>query len=148
MLSCNTRCSCAGTTTRCYWGDDPQQSLVDKYAWRGGYPDGSTRPVGQKLPNPWGLYDMCGNVVEFCQDRYAPYKPGHQVNPLNQDGTHVVGRGGDWFHAHGVDSEKRRKYFLDGGLSFLGFRIVREVELYGGCLLKKRFDQLANNFVL
>lgn len=118
----------AGTTTRCYWGDDPKQTIVDKYSWRSGYPDGSTHPVGQKLPNAWGLYDMCGNVVEFCRDRYAPYKPDDQVDPLNQEGTHVVGRGGDWFHAHGVDSESRRKYFSDGGLSFLGFRIVREVD--------------------
>ncbi|MHC4070631.1 MAG: formylglycine-generating enzyme family protein [Planctomycetota bacterium] len=61
----------AVTTTRCYWGDDPKQTIVEKYAWRSGYPDGSTHPVGQKLPNPWGLYDMCGNVVEFCQDNVS-----------------------------------------------------------------------------
>lgn len=116
----------AGTTTRCYWGDDPKQTLVDKYAWRGGYPDGTTHPVGQKLPNPWGLYDICGNVVEFCQDGYVTYEPGHQVDPLIPAGKNVVARGGDWFHAHGVDSETRRKYFPDGGLSFLGFRVVKK----------------------
>ncbi len=83
--------------------------------------------MGQKLPNAWGLYDMCGNVVEFCQDRYAPYKPGHQTDPLNKEGKLVVARGGDWFHAGGVDSDTRRTYHDDGGLSFLGFRAVREI---------------------
>ena len=120
----------AGTTTRCYWGDDPKQTLVDQYAWRSGGPNGSTHPVGQKLPNPWGLYDMCGNVVEFCQDTHGPYQADHQFDPLPQDqqATHVSARGGDWYHANGVDSETRRKYFTDGGLSFLGFRVVRELE--------------------
>lgn len=120
----------AGTTTRCYWGDDPEETVVDKYAWRSGSDDldGSTHPVGQKPSNPWGLYDMCGNVVELCQDRYAPFTPGHQVDPLIQEGKQVVGRGGDWFHASGVDSETRRTYNPDGGLSFLGFRVVRNVD--------------------
>jgi formylglycine-generating enzyme required for sulfatase activity len=70
---------------------------------------------------------MCGNVVEFCQDRFTPYKEGHQIDPLNLVGKQVVARGGDWFHAHGVDSETRREYSEDDGLSFLGFRLVREI---------------------
>ena len=120
----------AGTTTRCHWGDDLNQTLVDEYAWRSGGPDGTTHPVGQKLPNPWGLYDMCGNVVEFCQDKYGPYRPDHQFDPLQQDQEeiYVAARGGDWYHGGGVDSETRRKYYADGGLSFLGFRVIREVD--------------------
>ena len=99
----------AGTTTRCHWGDDPNQTLV---------------------PNPWGLYDMCGNVVEFCQDKYGPYRADHQFDPLHQDQEeiHVTARGGDWYHWGGVDSETRRKYYTDGALSFLGFRVIREVD--------------------
>ena len=79
-----------------------------------GYPHGSTSPVGVKSPNPWGLYDMCGNVVELCQDSFAPYKEGHQTDPLVLVGKHVVARGGDWFHAHGVGSETRRKHNKEG----------------------------------
>jgi formylglycine-generating enzyme required for sulfatase activity len=117
----------AGTTTRTYWGDDPEDEAAAWNAWLGGYPHGSTGPVGVKAPNPWGLYDMSGNVVEFCQDRFASYEPGDQVDPLNLIGKLVVARGGDWFHAHGVDSETRRTYSEDGPLSFLGFRLVREI---------------------
>jgi len=119
----------AGTTTRCYWGDDPEEKLVDDYAWRGEASDGTSHPVGQKLPNPWGLYDMCGNVVEFCLDRYSPYKTENQIDPHIKTGTQVVARGGDWLHASGVDSETRRTYNDTGGLSFLGFRAVREVDM-------------------
>ena len=71
---------------------------------------------------------MCGNVVELTQDRFAPYKPEDQTDPINLEGKLVVARGGDWFHAHGVDSETRRKHNEDGGLSFLGFRVVRDAE--------------------
>jgi len=118
----------AGTTTRTYWGDDPEHKLAEWFAWLGGYPYGTTQPVGQLVPNAWGLYDMCGNVVEFTQDRFAPYTPEDQTDPVNLEGKLVVARGGDWFHAHGVDSETRRQYKDDGGLSFLGFRVVRDVE--------------------
>lgn len=117
----------AGTTTRTYWGDDPDDKGTVWHAWLGGYPHGSPGPVGVKFPNPWGLFDMSGNVVEFCQDKFAPYPPGEQSDPLNLVGDLVVARGGDWFHAHGVDSETRRKYGMDDGLSFLGFRLVREI---------------------
>ncbi len=71
----------AGTTTRTYWGDDPEDKGAIWNAWLGGYPHGSTGPVGVKSPNPWGLYDMSGNVVEFCRDRFAPYEPGHSDRP-------------------------------------------------------------------
>jgi formylglycine-generating enzyme required for sulfatase activity len=118
----------AGTTTRTYWGDDPDHKLAEWHAWLGGYPYGTTHPVGQLIPNAWGLYDMCGNVVEFTQDRFAPYKPEDQTDPLNLKEDLVVARGGDWFHAHGVDSETRRKYKDEGGLSFLGFRVARDIE--------------------
>ncbi len=118
----------AGTTTRTYWGDDPEHKEALWHAWRAGGAHGSTHPVGQLNPNPWGLYDMNGNVAEFAQDMFAPYKPGSQVDPLNTEGESVVFRGGDWFHGGDCDSEGRRKSGKDGGLSFLGFRVVREVD--------------------
>jgi formylglycine-generating enzyme required for sulfatase activity len=56
----------AGTTTAWYSGDD--EGALDEYAWFTNNLGGKLHPVGQKLPNAWGLYDMHGNVDEWCQD--------------------------------------------------------------------------------
>ena len=56
----------AGTTTKYYFGDDANQ--LEDYAWYSANSQDTTHPVGQKLPNTWGLYDMIGNVWEWCQD--------------------------------------------------------------------------------
>ena len=58
----------AETTTQFYFGDDKNQ--LGDYAWYGGNSEGKTHPVGQKLPNAWGLYDMIGNVWELGIDCY------------------------------------------------------------------------------
>ena len=50
----------AGTTTRFYYGDDPNYTSVTNYFWDADNSGGTTHPVGQKPPNPWGLYDMGG----------------------------------------------------------------------------------------
>ena len=66
----------AGTITRYSHGDDMEFAHLGKYAWYGGTGgncEGFTHPVGRKLPNPWGLYDMHGNVWEWTLSLYRDY---------------------------------------------------------------------------
>ncbi len=87
-----------GTTTRFYWGDDPNETQIGNYAWYDGNSNESTHPVGTKLPNAWGLYDMSGNVSEWCED---VYKVNYDDCPRDGSaytgfGFHQVLRGGSW----------------------------------------------------
>jgi formylglycine-generating enzyme required for sulfatase activity len=84
-----------GSTTRYCFGDDRRQ-LVE-YAWFEGNSGGKTHPVGQKKPNAWGLYDMYGNVWEWCQDWYDAYPSGMVTDPQGpSSGSGRVYRGGSW----------------------------------------------------
>jgi formylglycine-generating enzyme required for sulfatase activity len=57
----------------------------------------ATLPVASFPPNPWGLYDMHGNVWEWCHDRYRPYPDGPVVDPVGPEkGLDIVARGGSW----------------------------------------------------
>ena len=87
----------AGTSTRFSYGDDPDYTNLTNYAW---YYDNSGiiwHSVGQKLPNPWGLYDMHGNVWEWCQDWLGDYAGGIALDPQGPaTGSRRAVRGGGW----------------------------------------------------
>ncbi|MGB2926849.1 MAG: formylglycine-generating enzyme family protein, partial [Limnothrix sp.] len=139
----------AGTTTRYYFGDDTKQ--LGEYAWSA---DNSgdknidsleiwrtdsdsygerilgnncqTHPVGQKKPNQFELFDMHGNVLEWCEDCWEDnYKTPRTQKPfVSSDNTKVL-RGGAWFYAPGnCRSASRIRSSRDYRYSLIGFRVA------------------------
>jgi formylglycine-generating enzyme required for sulfatase activity len=139
----------AGTKTAYSWGDDPAQ--LEEYAWD---VNNAEKPmhVGKKKPNPWGLYDMHGNVTEWCLDHYVAgaYKlyPGDKptlgpvVLPDAKEYPYVA-RGGSWDDDPEKlrsatrrssnpewsvqDPQRPQSIWWHTDATFVGFRIVRPV---------------------
>ena len=72
----------AGTDTRYYTGDD--EADLDRCAWYAANADDVTHPVGQKQPNAWGLYDMLGNVWEYCLDFHENFRARAAADPVGK----------------------------------------------------------------
>jgi formylglycine-generating enzyme required for sulfatase activity len=142
----------AGTQTPYFFGSDPKQ-LAD-YAWYADNdPDELTQEVGKKKPNPWGLYDMYGNVSEWCLDQYK--KDAYAALPADKLTLEPVqmptaarfghvARGGSWADKADrcrsaarrgsdkswikLDPQRPQSIWWLTSADFVGFRIVREVE--------------------
>jgi len=113
----------AGTTTAYNTG----ASINDNTGWYSDNSGATTHPVGQKPANAWGLYDMHGNVWEWCWDWYDDYPSGAQTDPVGaSSGSYRVLRGGCWF----IPAQYARSAWRSGNLpndrgDNLGFRVLR-----------------------
>ena len=116
----------AGTTTRYSFGDS--ESRLGDYAWYLDNSDRKTHPVGLKLPNPWGLYDMHGNVQEWVQDKWHnDYKGAPTDGSAWEigDGAYRVQRGGGWSYNAGYCRSAIQVHYVPGHRNYhLGFRLL------------------------
>ena len=146
----------AGMTTAYSWGNDINSSLAN-YSWDGGWNNGSdlqrTRDVGQYVANPWGFFDMHGNLHEWVHDWYGDYVSGLRTNPEGPaTGTSRVLRGGSW--AQGLSDLRSSKRGTNPPWNLTrthGFRLAfqampadtanPELELFGGAGITREAGQ-------
>lgn len=124
-------CACrAGTTTRYYWGDDASYTQIGSYAWWDGNSGTQTHDVGGKLANAFALYDMNGNVWEWCEDddhssyTGAPTDGSAWVDSPRGPGR--VLRGGGWYSFdYYCRSASRINAYPSYTSHIIGFRLSR-----------------------
>ncbi len=114
----------AGRTNLFSFGDSDADA--GSYAWTLENSGSTTHPVGQKRPNPCGLYDIHGNVWEWCSDWFAPYPAMALTNPTGANTSKFkVFRGGGWNQA--IEFARCSNRFMmapSNGIHFVGFRVA------------------------
>jgi len=116
--------ACRAGTTGSFAGD------VAALTWHLSNSGGQTHAVAQKQPNAWGLYDMHGNVQEWCADGYGGYPGGKVSDPMHgyagpSAGTFRIARGGNWAaHAGACRSAYRAWHSINYSSSLMGFRLA------------------------
>jgi len=112
------------------WAGTSNISKLERYAWYNNNSGGWTQPVGQKIPNGLGLYDMNGNVWEWVQDAYQDdaYLKHFRMNPVIESGKDRILRGGSWLDDAGsLRSTTRYRFNPDFHYRNLGFRLARDL---------------------
>ena len=117
--------ACRGGSTGDYCYGDGDGSLGE-YAWYSNNSGQKMHPVGEKKPNAWGLYDMHGNVWEWCGDWYGDYSTNDETDPVGaSSGSHRVLRGGSWSGpASGCRSASRRNVTPSLRYDHFGLRVI------------------------
>jgi len=108
--------------------EDAERAMIDQHAWYGQNAGQKTHPVGEKKPNPWGLYDIHGNVWEWTCSLYSEdYSSSESCVENEKSNAKRSVRGGSWqFYAKGMRSADRRFFAPVMRLPYIGFRLVRE----------------------
>jgi formylglycine-generating enzyme required for sulfatase activity len=119
----------AGTVTRYFFGND--EAKLDEFAWYAENSGSKTHLICQKKPNPWGLYDMYGNVWEWVSDEFHEDYNGAPLDGTSWNNKNIpekVSRGGSWFCTPNFcRSVSRFKRDPENRIGNLGFRLLREM---------------------